>query len=135
MHSSTLTLISALLWGWVVNATPRPLYPRKRPGTHCIGKPQDRFGRVRNIPPPPGFDPHTVQPHTDCQYMSNRNSINFLHQHKGDTKVLQGMIFDISNAKIYVIHSPDCLVYTHTHTHVCVCVCTTCSVCDMHCGM
>ena len=24
-------------WGWVVNATPRPLYPLKRPGTHCIG--------------------------------------------------------------------------------------------------
>ena len=24
-------------WGWVVNETPRPLYPRKRPGTHCIG--------------------------------------------------------------------------------------------------
>jgi hypothetical protein len=23
--------------GWVVNATPRPLYPRKRPGTNCIG--------------------------------------------------------------------------------------------------
>jgi hypothetical protein len=24
--------------GWVVNATPRPLYPSgKRPGTHCIG--------------------------------------------------------------------------------------------------
>ena len=23
--------------GWVVNATPRPLYPRGRPGTHCIG--------------------------------------------------------------------------------------------------
>jgi len=23
--------------GWVVNATPRPLYPRKRPGTHCRG--------------------------------------------------------------------------------------------------
>ena len=22
---------------WVVNATPRPLYPQKRPGTHCIG--------------------------------------------------------------------------------------------------
>ena len=21
--------------GWVVNATPRPLYPRGRPGTHC----------------------------------------------------------------------------------------------------
>ena len=24
-------------WKLVVNATPRPLYPRERPGTHCIG--------------------------------------------------------------------------------------------------
>jgi hypothetical protein len=24
-------------WGWVISTTPRPLYPRKRPGTHCIG--------------------------------------------------------------------------------------------------
>jgi hypothetical protein len=24
-------------WWWVVNATPRPLYPRERPGTLCIG--------------------------------------------------------------------------------------------------
>jgi len=23
--------------GWVVNATLWPLYPRERPGTHCIG--------------------------------------------------------------------------------------------------
>ena len=23
--------------GWVVNDTPRPLYPRERAGTHCIG--------------------------------------------------------------------------------------------------
>jgi hypothetical protein len=23
--------------GWVANATPRPLYPRRRPGTHCVG--------------------------------------------------------------------------------------------------
>ena len=23
--------------GWVVNVTPRPLYPRERPGIHCIG--------------------------------------------------------------------------------------------------
>ena len=23
--------------GWVINATPRPLYPRERPGTHCVG--------------------------------------------------------------------------------------------------
>ena len=24
-------------WGWVVNARPRPLYPRERPGTQSIG--------------------------------------------------------------------------------------------------
>ena len=23
--------------GWLVISTPRPLYPRERPGTHCIG--------------------------------------------------------------------------------------------------
>jgi len=23
--------------GWMVNAKPRPLYPRDRPGTYCIG--------------------------------------------------------------------------------------------------
>ena len=35
-YSSTLSLTSALD-GWVVNATPRQLYPRERLGTHCIG--------------------------------------------------------------------------------------------------
>ena len=34
---STLSLTSALDRGRVVNATPRPLHPRERPGTHCIG--------------------------------------------------------------------------------------------------
>ena len=24
-------------WGWVVNATPRQLFPPGRPGTHCTG--------------------------------------------------------------------------------------------------
>jgi hypothetical protein len=45
--------------GWVVNATPRPLYRRERPGTYCIG---GRSIRVRKISPPPGFDSWTVQP-------------------------------------------------------------------------
>ena len=51
--------------GWVVNATPRPFYSRKRPGTHCIRGwvgPKaglDEYGISR---PPPGFDPYTVQP-------------------------------------------------------------------------
>jgi len=35
-YSYTLSLTSALD-GVVVNATPRPPYPRERPGTHCIG--------------------------------------------------------------------------------------------------
>ena len=50
--------------GWVVNATPRPLYPRERPGTHCVRGwvgPQGRSGWVRKISPPTGFDPQTVQ--------------------------------------------------------------------------
>ena len=29
-HSSTLSLTSALDWGWLINATPRPFYPRER---------------------------------------------------------------------------------------------------------
>ena len=60
-------------WGWVVNATPQPLYPLERPGTHCIGGwvgPRavlDGWGKSRL---PPGFDPCTVQPlarpYTNC---------------------------------------------------------------------
>jgi len=37
-YSSTLSLTSALdEGGCLLNVTPRPLYPRERPGTHCIG--------------------------------------------------------------------------------------------------
>jgi len=50
--------------GWVVKATPRPLYPLERSGTHCIGGwvgPRavlDGCGKSR---PPSGFDLRTVQ--------------------------------------------------------------------------
>ena len=37
MYNSILSLTSALDEGWVVKATPRPLSPRERPGTHCTG--------------------------------------------------------------------------------------------------
>jgi hypothetical protein len=43
-------------WGWFVNATPRQLYPRERPGTGCIGGwvgPRaglDRWGKSRLRP-------------------------------------------------------------------------------------
>ena len=46
---------------WVVNATPRPLYPRF-PLYRRLGGPQHCFGRVRKTSSPPGFDPRTVQP-------------------------------------------------------------------------
>ena len=51
--------------GWLVNAAPRPLYPRESPGTHCIAEwvgsrsGLDGCGKSR---PPPGFDLRTVQP-------------------------------------------------------------------------
>jgi hypothetical protein len=57
-------------WEWMVNATPRPLYPRERPGTHCTGgwvgfrAGLDGCGKSR--PPPPGFDPRTAQPVASC---------------------------------------------------------------------
>ena len=51
--------------GWVVNATPRPLYPRGKtryPLYRRLGGPQGRLsGRVQKISPPPGFDPLTVR--------------------------------------------------------------------------
>jgi hypothetical protein len=32
-----LILYLGARWGWVVSTTPRPLYLRERPGTHCAG--------------------------------------------------------------------------------------------------
>jgi hypothetical protein len=52
--------------GWVVNATPRPLYPWKETDTHCIGGwggPGPVWMGVENLaPPPPGFYPRTIHP-------------------------------------------------------------------------
>jgi NhaP-type Na+/H+ or K+/H+ antiporter len=50
--------------GWVVNTTPRPLYPREIPGTHCTGGwvgPRAVWTCAK-ILAPPRFDPRTVQP-------------------------------------------------------------------------
>ena len=51
--------------GWVVNATPRPLYPRwktRYPLYRGLGVPQGRCGRVRKISPLPGFYSRTFLP-------------------------------------------------------------------------
>jgi len=52
MYSSTLSLTSALDYGWVVNATSRPLYPpgkTRYPLYRRLGGPQGRSGPVRKI--------------------------------------------------------------------------------------
>ena len=58
-------MTSALRWRWMVSTTPRPLYPRERRGTHCIGAwvgPRAGLYGCGKSRPPPGFDPQTVQP-------------------------------------------------------------------------
>ena len=50
--------------GWVFNATLRPLYPRERPGTHCIGGwvvPRAVLDGCGIFRTETGFDPLTVQ--------------------------------------------------------------------------
>ena len=44
--------------GWVVNATPRPLYSQERPGTYCAGGwvgPHGRPGQMQKISSPAGI--------------------------------------------------------------------------------
>ena len=64
MYSPTLSLTLALdedAW-----STPRPgrFTPGRDPypSYRRLGGPHGRSGQVRNISPPPGFDPRTVQP-------------------------------------------------------------------------
>jgi hypothetical protein len=57
--------------GWGVSITPRPLFtPRKTryPLYRRPGGPQGRSGHVREISPPPRFDPRTVQPVAQSLY-------------------------------------------------------------------
>ena len=60
-----IALTTALKMGWGVSTTPRPLYSRERPGTHCTGGwvgPRAGLDGRGISRPPPGFDPRTVQP-------------------------------------------------------------------------
>ena len=74
--------------GWVVNATPRPLYPLERPGTHCIGgwvgPRADLDGCGKTHPTAPGFDPRTVQSvasrYTDWSIPSHWDNTTFLNR-------------------------------------------------------
>jgi len=52
-------------WGWIVNATPRLLYPRQTDPLPVVREsedgwePQSRSARMRKNFPPPGFDPRS----------------------------------------------------------------------------
>ena len=70
---------------WAVSATPRPLYPRKRPDTLCIRGwvgPRARLEGCGKSSAPPGFDPGTVQTavsrYTDLSYAGATSYAYFL---------------------------------------------------------
>jgi len=66
MYSSTVSLTSALDGVGGQRHAPAALPPgmTRYPLYRRLGGTQGRSGRVRNISPPPGFDPRTVQPVT-----------------------------------------------------------------------
>jgi len=48
---------------WVFNTTPRPIYPREGPDTHCTGGwvgPRAGLDGCGKSHPPPGLDPRIV---------------------------------------------------------------------------
>ena len=62
-YSSTLSLISALDGVDGQSHAPAAIPPEKtRHPLYETRWPQGRYGKVRKILPPPGFDPRTVQP-------------------------------------------------------------------------
>jgi hypothetical protein len=77
-YSSTLSLTSALDEGWVVNATPRPLYPQERApvpiAQEAVWDPRPAWTGAENVAPHRGSNPGTVVWSKGAEYM-----IHFLH--------------------------------------------------------
>ena len=84
---------------------PAALYSRERPGTHCIGSwvgPRAGLERCGKFPPPPGFDPRTVQPvasrYTD--YATRLIAFIGLYMKEGKKNIpleLLTIVFTVSN--------------------------------------
>jgi len=91
---------------WVINAALRPLYPRERPGLHCIGgwvglgAGLDGCGKS----PPPGFNPRTVQPVAIYIYISKR----VVQQHKGTD--LRGRLENQPTWNVIVMVIGPCII-------------------------
>ena len=65
--------------GWVVNATPRPFYPRERPGTHRMGGwmvPRAGLEGRGKSRPPTGIRSTDLQP-VSCRYSDHRKFVQY----------------------------------------------------------
>ena len=96
MYSSTLPSTSALDGGWVVNATPRPLYPRERPIVQEAGwAPGPVCTGVENLAPT-GIRSPDLPPRSESLYRLSYSGIGY-----GNVKAAHTIA----------------LYYTRTHTH------------------
>jgi hypothetical protein len=118
--------------GWVVNATPRPLYPRY-PLCRRSGGPHGRSGRVRKISPLPGLDPRTVQPvashNTDWAIELSRSSLPYIYiyvciklkDHISEMfRLLYTAIFRLQLKNIFDIQLAMSLIYKISCSLLCI---------------
>jgi hypothetical protein len=129
--------------GWVVNATPQPLNPPKRPGIHCIGgcgwAPRLVWTIAENLTTPfhPEFDARTVQHPSESLYrqLNGHNKVELCHkEHK----------FQVHNKiSIYALQiaskffssfsfksiNQNIKKYSFVCVCECICVCVRVSVC------
>ena len=81
--------------GWGVSFTPRPLFTPEKDPVHIVQEaewPQGRSGQVRQISPPPEFDPWTFQPianrYTDWAIPAHQTQlVHMLFIYKGSLKL------------------------------------------------
>ena len=100
-------------------ATHRPLYPRERTGTYCIGG----CTGVENLAPLPGFDPRTVQSvasgHTDWATRSifffNTNYNIILQFAFGPSKWFLPCRLSITFLNTFFIHHHGCRLACSVH--------------------
>jgi len=115
--------------GWVVNATSRPLCPRERPGTHCIGDwvvPRDGLDRCgksrphRNSIPGPSI-PYQIAIPTELSRPTKEYNINYkfntqityqinVNQILVSTSCISNSLHVISNSQL-TLKSPGGVLY------------------------